>query len=221
MPAFILTPHVADFGAAVSLVERTERRAHLDRLQLLRIADEHDLGACIGGVAQHPFHLPRADHARFVDHEHIARGEHVASPRPAIFETGNGARGDAQSMLQPFGGDPRQGGTADIKASAFPGFARDAEHRALARSGIADNDAQAALVGHMLECLTLLAAQRQAAPLHLRQSTFSVGLVDAIPFARCHCFGSAVQPLFGVDHAARREPIVAAPILAKFDQLGR
>ena len=41
---------VADLRAAVAFVDRTERRARLNGLQLLRIADQHDFRARFGGV---------------------------------------------------------------------------------------------------------------------------------------------------------------------------
>ena len=47
LPFRTLTPHLADLGAAMSLMQRAERGAGLDRLQLLWIADQHDLGAGI------------------------------------------------------------------------------------------------------------------------------------------------------------------------------
>src|SRR5712675_1588873 len=39
LPVLPLAAHLADFRAAMALMDRTERRARLDGLQLLRIAD--------------------------------------------------------------------------------------------------------------------------------------------------------------------------------------
>ena len=36
-----------------------------------------------------------------------------------------------------------------------------------------------------------------------------------------HRIGGAMQPLFGLDHCPRREPILPASILAQGDQIGR
>jgi hypothetical protein len=72
----------SDLDAAMPLVDRAERRARLDGLQLLRIADQHDLGAGFGGMGQHALHLPRADHARLVDDKHVARA--VSMSRPCV-----------------------------------------------------------------------------------------------------------------------------------------
>jgi len=77
------------------LMDRTERRARLDRLQLLRIANQHDLCANIGGVGEHALHLARADHSGLVDHQHIARSEQLATLAPLMLKAGDGARGNA------------------------------------------------------------------------------------------------------------------------------
>ena len=72
LPVLPLAAHLADLRAAVAFVDRAERRARFDGLQLLRIADQHHLGAGLGGMGQHALQLARADHARLVDHQHIA-----------------------------------------------------------------------------------------------------------------------------------------------------
>src|SRR3546814_12676704 len=94
LPAFVLAPDFGDLGAAVSFMDRAERRARLDRLQLLRIAHQHELGARVGGVAQRAFHLACADHARFVYDEHIARNEQGASLPPAMLQARHRGRAD-------------------------------------------------------------------------------------------------------------------------------
>src|SRR3546814_2171801 len=53
------------------------------------------------------------------------------------------------------------------------------------------------------------------------QSRLARLLVGAVPLPLGHQFRSALQPLFGLDHVARREPIIAAPVLAEFDQVWR
>src|SRR3546814_15732131 len=76
-------------------------------------------------------------HARFVDDEHVARGQQVTPLRPAMFEAGDRARRDARTFLQAFGGDARQRRAAHLQHGVFPRLARRAEHRALARPAIA------------------------------------------------------------------------------------
>ena len=73
LPVLALAAHLADFRAAVALMDRAERRAGFDGLQLLGIADQHDLGAGVGGMGQDALQLAGADHAGLVDHKHIAR----------------------------------------------------------------------------------------------------------------------------------------------------
>jgi hypothetical protein len=60
-------------------------------LQLLRIADQDHFGAGVGGMGQHALQLARADHARLVDHQNIARGKHVTVLFPTVFHAGDGA----------------------------------------------------------------------------------------------------------------------------------
>ena len=75
LPAIMLTPDLCDFDPAVALMESTESGPGFDRLELLRIADQHHLGACIGCAGEDALHLPGANHPGLVDHQHIARIE--------------------------------------------------------------------------------------------------------------------------------------------------
>jgi hypothetical protein len=163
LPVLALAAHLMDFRAAVTLMDRTEGRARLDGLQLLRIADQHDLCASFGGMGQHALQLPRADHARLVDDKHIAAGEHVAALLPAMFHAGDGAGCDARSAFQILGRDAGQGNAANLVACRFPCLARNAQHGALSRSGIADDNAKIAPVRDMRQRIGLLAGQDKAA----------------------------------------------------------
>ena len=73
----------------------------------------------------------------------------------------------------------------------------------------------------MRQRVGLLARQDKTARFRTRQSAFSVGAMHlmALPFS--HQFGGAMQALFGLDHRAGREAILAASVLAEFDQIGR
>ena len=79
-----------DFGEAGPLGDGAERRARLDGLQLLAVAHEHHLGAGLAGLGQHAAKLEAADHARLIDHQHVARGQPVLALRPRPFERGDG-----------------------------------------------------------------------------------------------------------------------------------
>jgi hypothetical protein len=56
-------------------------------------------------MGQHAFQLARADHARLVNHQHIAGREQVAAPFPAMFHAGDGARGNARPAFEIFRSD--------------------------------------------------------------------------------------------------------------------
>ena len=75
----------------MTLMDRAERRARFYCLQLLDIADQHDLRAGFSSMGQHAFQLPCADHARLVDHQHIAGREQAAALLPAMLHAGDGA----------------------------------------------------------------------------------------------------------------------------------
>ena len=50
LPAVMLAAHFADFYSAMTFMDRTEGRACLNGLQLLRVADQDNFRACIGGM---------------------------------------------------------------------------------------------------------------------------------------------------------------------------
>src|SRR3546814_19791827 len=111
-PAFVLAPHLGDPDAAMMFMERAERGARFDRLQLPRIADQHDLRARVGGMGEDAHHLACAEHPRLTDDEAIARAEQKSPLRPAIFEPRDGPRRDDRAVLPTFGGAARARSTA-------------------------------------------------------------------------------------------------------------
>src|SRR3546814_6804822 len=118
---------------------------------------------------------------RFVDDEHVARGQQVTPLRPAMFEAGDRARRDARTFLQAFGGDARQRRAAHLQPGVFPSLARHAEHRALARPGIADDDSKPAPVRHTLERGALLTRKLQAALRCARQRPAPIAVPHMMP----------------------------------------
>ena len=86
---------------------------------------------------------------------------------------------------------------------------------------MADHDAQIAPVRDVRQRVGLLARQDKAAPFRKRQRRFAVRVTHlmALPFR--HQFGGAVQALFSLDHLAGGEAILAASVLAEFDQIWR
>ena len=89
LPVLMLAANLGDLDVGMALGDRAERRARLDRLQLLGIADQHHLGAGALGRRQHPLQLPRADHPCLVDHQHVARRELLAPLRPLMLQAGD------------------------------------------------------------------------------------------------------------------------------------
>ena len=95
LPRGKLAANLADLDPAVALVDRPERRASLDGLKLLLVANQHNLGSGLRGMGQHALHLARADHARFVDDEHVIGSQILAPLVPSVLKAGDGARSNA------------------------------------------------------------------------------------------------------------------------------
>jgi hypothetical protein len=202
-------------------MHRPERRARFYCLQLLWIADQHDLGARLGSMRQHAFQLARADHARLVDHQDIARGEQVAALSPAMLHAGNGARRDTRSAFEIFRRDAGQRDTPDLIAGRFPSLSRHTQHGALSRSGMADHDPEIVPVRDMRQRVSLLAGKHKPASFSERQRRFAVRVTHlmALPFS--HQFGGTMQALFGLDHLAGGEAILVSSVRAEFDEIWR
>lgn len=58
-----------EFRIADAIGDGPERRTRLDRLQLLWIADKHELGASLCDGFDEQRHLPRRHHAGLVQHK--------------------------------------------------------------------------------------------------------------------------------------------------------
>ena len=71
LPVLTLPPDLGNLGRAVPLGDTAERRAGLDRLQLLGVAYHDDLGTGVAGLAKHALHLARADHTGLVQDQHV------------------------------------------------------------------------------------------------------------------------------------------------------
>ena len=72
----------------------------------------------------------------------------------------------------------------------------------------------------MLERCALLAGQYQPALFGACQCAFAVLLTNAMPFPLRHQLRRLLKPLFGLDHLARCEAVVAAPVLAQCNKIG-
>src|SRR3546814_16718013 len=87
--------------------------------------------------------------------------------------------------------------------------------------GVADDNLKIASARHAIERGPLFTRQIQPALRRLRQRALSLDLWHAMLVACRHQLAGALQPLFGLDHVARREPLLAASVLAEGDQVGR
>ena len=151
-----------------------------------------------------------------------SRAVSLSRPCPqAMLQTGDGARRDARSAFEILGRDAGERRAPDLVARRFPGLPRHAQHRALPRSGIADHDAEIAPVRDMRQRLGLLSRENKTARFRARQRGFALPVTDLMAFLLGHQLGGAVQALFGLDHLACGEAILAASVLAQFDQIGR
>ena len=151
LPTLTLTADLANLDMAVPLGQRPKRPAGLDGFQLLGITDQNDLGAAPFSFPQHPFQLARADHAGFVDHQHVLGVETLASLRPLVLQAGDGARRDAGAAFEVLGRNARERDPAHPVAGVLPCLPRHREHRRLPGAGIADHDAEVGPVRDMGE----------------------------------------------------------------------
>src|SRR3546814_11629270 len=106
-------------------------------------------------------------------------------------------------------------------ASEFPRLARDPEHRAFPGSRVTDDIANTASGRDMLQRAALLLRELQAAPSCPRDRKLTMAIRDAVMASRIKLCGRAFEPLLGLDHRARRKPVLTMPVLAERAQVGR
>ena len=80
-----------------------------------------------------------------------------------MLHAGDGARRDARSAFEIFRRNAGQRHAPNLVACRFPGLPRHAQHRALARAGMADHDAEIAPVRDMRQRVGLLAGKHKPA----------------------------------------------------------
>ena len=215
-PDRALPPHLRPGVPHHASQQGAERGPGLDRLQLLRIADQHHLGLRRAGCRQHPLELPRAHHPGLVDHQDLALGELLPLLLPGMLQGRDRPARDARADLQPLGGNAGQGGTPHPVAGPLPGLAREAEQPALAAAGKAHQQLQVPIRQQMGEGRLLLDAE-----LGCRRRVALMGrLHPMLPRRRQHR-GMLLQPPLGGDHLARAEPLLTAAVAPQTHQLGR
>ena len=82
LPVHALPANLRQLGMADFLRDRPERCAGPDRLQLLMVAYKDDLRPARLGLANEAGELAAPDHARLVDHEHVAAADRAAVVLP-------------------------------------------------------------------------------------------------------------------------------------------
>ena len=82
LPVHALPANLGQLGMADFLRDRPKRCARPDRLQLLMVAYKDDLRPARLGLANEAGELAAPDHARLVDHEHVAAAECAAVVLP-------------------------------------------------------------------------------------------------------------------------------------------
>ncbi len=137
-------------------------------------------------MGQDALHLARPDHARFVDDKHIARGQKVAPLRPAMFHASNGARCNGRPGFEILRCNTRQRRAANFVTRCFPSLARNAQHRRLAGSGIANDYIQVLWRGNMIERCALLACKQQPACFRRCQGAIFLAFADFVQLQLCH-----------------------------------
>ena len=108
MPFVPLLTYLGNLDRPMPFRQGAERRPRLDRLQLLEIADQHDLRAGVLRIAQHALHPARTDHPDLVDDKHIAGRQFVKLLPPCVFIAGKRPQTDARPGVQVPGRDARQ-----------------------------------------------------------------------------------------------------------------
>src|SRR3546814_8559381 len=103
---------------------------------------------------------------------------------PLMFETGERPRTNARAMFEPLRGNTRQRSALHLIARGLPRIARNAEHRPLARAGIADDIADPARRGDMVERAALLGAQVETAAGSPRERKLAIAFGDRMASAR-------------------------------------
>ncbi len=217
LPVLTLTANVGDLDATMTRRNRPECRPRFDRLELFGVTNQHDLGAALLGFGNDALHRPRTNHPGFVDDEHIAQREKFAVLLPLMFEAGGRARRDPRSAFQILGSDTGQRRTTNGIAGTLPDVPRNAEHRRLAGTGIADHDTDPLSFRQMVKGIALFARQHHPARFGADQRARAMLLADAVAPGRVEPDRRGLQPLFGLDHIAADEAFVTAAILAERD----
>ena len=88
LPVVSLPSDIGQFDGADALCNGAEGRARPDRLKLLMVANEYQLGATLFGLCNEARQLTACHHPRFIDDENVVASKLVSALAPAIFPGG-------------------------------------------------------------------------------------------------------------------------------------
>ena len=151
-----LPPDLRQFDVADDLGQRPEPRPRLDRLELGRVAHQHQLRPPPFHLRHDPRELFGGHHSGLVQHEHVPRPEPVALVLPGQLPRGQRARADPGAAFQSLRRLARQSPADDPIPRRLPRRAGRPEHRRLARPGKPHHRRDPLGAGDVLDRLTLL-----------------------------------------------------------------
>jgi hypothetical protein len=93
--------------------ETSEPSSCIDGGELGRVTDEDDLGLPASGADHESFELAGADHAGFVNHDHVVRSKIPTAGAQVDEEPVKGGRRDAAAVLELLGSSSSEGASHD------------------------------------------------------------------------------------------------------------
>ena len=142
LPGFGLAADGLEAGRGLLLEESSVGVSGTDRLELVGIAEQDDLGVVGGGVVEDARELAGVDHAGLVDDQDDAAVEGLLAAAPGVLPAVEGAGGDAGLLLQGVGGLAGQGGADDVVAGVAVGLGDGRRGGGLAGTGAADDESK-------------------------------------------------------------------------------
>ena len=161
LPVLALAVDGIETGGAAKLRHRPERCSRADRLQLVRIPDQHHLGPGRPDLLQNGRQLRRAQHARLVHHQHVLRPRYLLPALPAPGPGSKRSRLDPRGLLQPIRRLACQRRALHPVAIPLPGLPRGGQHGRFPGTRPARHHRDPLRPGHMPQRRLLLAGQRR------------------------------------------------------------
>src|SRR3546814_2674688 len=135
LPRLALAPDIFETGSAEILQDLAEGHARPDRVQLRRIADEHDFGAGLENPCEQLLHLPRVEETGLVAGTAVTIGQWVPALGPGTLPGCERAAGYPEGTAELFGLLAVSRSAADRISGSLPDGGGSSRHHALARAG--------------------------------------------------------------------------------------